>query len=308
MGSEERPTPGVRRTVRRSVAVRDADDVPALSDLVAKAEEQRAEDDITDVKPVARPRARRSKSGISATAAPTIPKAEPVKVARPPEPVQDEQQADEPAPPPPPPEPDPDDDLPPLPPLELQITLADGSTGPLVPINKLTQCNAFAAAYLETLDAEEAAKAAGFTGNRAKLQGHASAMLRDPVVRTTIERQYRSIMAKTAATVERVWEEISYTAFLDPACLFSADGEPLPMCDIPEHARRALLGYEVKEGTIGEDGAFIERKLKFGGKDKAIDKLMRLHRMTDNDKMVLVNGDEFLSAMEEGRRRAAERK
>ena len=36
--------------------------------------------------------------------------------------------------------------------------------------------------------------------------------------------------------------------------------------------------------------------------------LVRLHRMTDNDKYVLVGGEEFLQAMEEGRARASNRK
>ena len=206
------------------------------------------------------------------------------------------------------PEPEPEEDLEPLPVLEFEFEVPGGTvSGPIVPLDKMIQYQKFVGEYLQTLDGAEAAKAAGLGTTRAQQQGHASALLRNPVVRTMIERQYRAIMVKTSASVERVWEEIAYAAFLDPGVLYNEDGEALPMAEIPEYARRALTEYKVKEGTIGEDGAFIERTLKFGSKDRAIEKLMRLHRMVDNDKMVLVNGDEFLAAMEEGRQRAASR-
>src|SRR5690606_32530388 len=98
--------------------------------------------------------------------------------------------------------------------------------------------------------------------------------------------------------VERVWEEISYAAFADPVEAYDEDGNVLPPAQIPERLRRAMTKY--KEGEHGVE-------IAFGSKDAALEKLMRLHRMTDNDKMVLVNGEEFLRAMEEGRARAAGR-
>lgn len=322
---------GRRLQVRRGVVKRDpeapAARVPASSDnwdvvdtgIKPGELEQAMEEARAELLAKAPPR-RRSRSGIKPAATPTIPD-RPLRAAPAPAP------APAPAEPPPaaapapapetPPmkaaepvvaEPEPEEDLEPLPVLEFEFEVPGGTvSGPIVPLDKMIQYQKFVGEYLQTLDGAEAAKAAGLGTTRAQQQGHASALLRNPVVRTMIERQYRAIMVKTSASVERVWEEIAYAAFLDPGVLYNEDGEALPMAEIPEYARRALTEYKVKEGTIGEDGAFIERTLKFGSKDRAIEKLMRLHRMVDNDKMVLVNGDEFLAAMEEGRQRAASR-
>ena len=184
--------------------------------------------------------------------------------------------------------------------------LPTGVGGDRIPLSMLLRYNTFVELYMENLDCAASAKEAGWVGkNPAAQKAMGGALLRVPYIATRIENQYRAIMAKTNATVERIWEEISHVAFLDPAVLYDEDGTPKAMADIPESARRALTGMKVKEGTIGEDGSFVERELKFAAKDAAIDKLMRLHRMTDNDKFVIVGGDEFLQRMQEGRERAA---
>lgn len=194
---------------------------------------------------------------------------------------------------------------PPAPP-EDDLQLPTGEGADLIPVSLLVRYNLFVTHYLDTLDCAAAAKVAGWEGkNHAAQKAMGGQLLRNPYIRTAIERQYRAIIAKTGATVERIWEEISYQAFLDPAVFYDERGDVRPMSEIPEAARRAITGMKVKEGTIGEDGSFVERELKFASKDAGLDKLMRLHRMVDNDKMVLVGGEEFVQAMEEGRQRAA---
>ena len=184
--------------------------------------------------------------------------------------------------------------------------LPTGVGGDRIPLSMLLRYNTFVELYMESFDCAGAAKEAGWVGmNAAAQKAMGGALLRVPYIATRIEQQYRAIMAKTGATVERIWEEISYMALLDPSVFYDADGNVKPMSEIPEEARRALTGMKVKEGTIGDDGSFVERELKFAGKDAALDKLMRLHRMTDNDKYVIVGGEEFLQRMQEGRERAA---
>lgn|SRR5690606_29562080 len=182
-------------------------------------------------------------------------------------------------------------ELPPLP---------TGEGGDLIPLSMLLRYNTFVEVYMQDLDGPAAAAAAGWDckGNKKAQAAHARWLLANPYIRTRIEQQYRAIMAKTNATVERVWEEISYAAFADPVEAYDEDGNVLPPAQIPERLRRAMTKY--KEGEHGVE-------IAFGSKDAALEKLMRLHRMTDNDKMVLVNGEEFLRAMEEGRERAAGR-
>ena len=169
--------------------------------------------------------------------------------------------------------------------------------------------NTFVEAYLQTLDCAAAAKTAGWVGkNEASQKAIGGQLLRNPYIRTRIERQYQSIIVKTGATVERVWEELTHIAFLDPAEAFDESGNPKAIPEIPEHVRRCITGRKKVVKQFGEDGSSEEEELKFAGKQAALDMLVRLHRMTDNDKYVLVGGEEFLQAMEEGRARASNRK
>lgn len=186
--------------------------------------------------------------------------------------------------------------------------LPTGIGDDLIPVSMLVRYNTFVTHYLETLDCAEAAKVAGWAGkNAASQKAIGGNLLRNPYIRTMIEQQYRAIIAKTGATVERVWQEIAGIAFLDPAEAFDESGNPRPIPEIPEHVRRAIAGRKKVVKTFGEDGESVEEELKFASKDAALDKLMRLHRMTDNDKFVLVSGEEFVKAMEEGRERASRR-
>lgn len=179
--------------------------------------------------------------------------------------------------------------------------------GDFVPLDMMVKYQRFAEHYITTGDgvgavvAAELGEEANVQSNRQKLRW----LLSNPYVRKVLTDHYRAVIAKTGATVERVWEEITYQAFLDPAVFYDADGNVRPMHEIPEAARRALTGMKVKTGTIGEDGEFTERELKYANKDAALDKLMRLHRMVDNDKTFVIDGAEWMKAIEEGRQRAA---
>lgn len=183
------------------------------------------------------------------------------------------------------------------------VLLPSGVGDDFIPGTMLVKYAAFVAAYLETGDAVEAVKTAGFPfANTQAQKAIASQLLRNPYVRQRIAEQYQAILAKTGATVERVWQEIARTAFADPGAAYGEDGEPLPMHAIPEETRRAITGYKVVEKTFGDDTS-VEKQVTFGGKDAALDKLMKLHRMVDTDKLVVLNGDDFLKAMEAGRER-----
>ena len=190
-----------------------------------------------------------------------------------------------------------------------ELLLPSGVNDDLIPVDVLMRYNTFVEVYLQTLDCAAAAKAAGWVGkNEASQKAIGGQLLRNPYIRTRIERQYQSIIVKTGATVERVWEELTHIAFLDPAEAFDESGNPKAIPEIPEHVRRCITGRKKVVKQFGEDGSSEEEELKFAGKQAALDMLVRLHRMTDNDKYVLVGGEEFLQAMEEGRARASNRK
>jgi len=46
---------------------------------------------------------------------------------------------------------------------------------------------------------------------------------------------------------ERIIREVAVIAFNDPAKFFDADGNLLPITEMPEEARRALAGFEVEQ-------------------------------------------------------------
>lgn len=188
------------------------------------------------------------------------------------------------------------------------VRLPTGVGDDFIPGSVLIKYATFVQHYLETGDAPEAAAKAGYVGANAQAQKALGArLLENPYVKQMVAAQYAAILAKTGATVERVWQEITHTAFFDPAEAYDEHGEPLPMDQIPEHVRRAITGYKTTRKTFGEDGEVEERELKFGGKDAALDKLMKLHRMVDNDKLVVLDGEQFIKAMEKGRERAGQR-
>lgn len=184
-----------------------------------------------------------------------------------------------------------------------------GPLGDFVPVTMLVKYADFVRQYLETGDSIGSARKALLipeTASEQSARATVRGILHNPTVVEMLTAQYKAIIAKTGATVERVWEEIANAAFLDPGVFYDETGDVKPMHEIPENARRALTGMKVKTGTIGEDGEFVERELKYGGKDSAIDKLMRLHRMVDQDKLVVVDGDEWMRKITEGQKRAAD--
>lgn len=190
----------------------------------------------------------------------------------------------------------------------------DGSTGPLgaqfIPTVTLVKMHNFVMHYLETGDSVESVVKAGFAAETDDIQrkrGMVSGLLKNDYVKRLLTAQYESIIAKTGATVERVWQEYARIAFCDIGDAYDEHGEPLKFSEMPEDVRRAITGYKVVVKTFGEDGDSVEKEMKFAGKTHALDQLARLHRMLDNDKLVIMDGAEFQQQMQEGRARAAAR-
>ena len=179
-----------------------------------------------------------------------------------------------------------------------------------IPTAVMAKMHHFVMFYLETGDSVGAVVKAGFAEESDDIQrkrGMASGLVRNDFVKRLMTQQYNAIVAKTGATVERIWQEIARIAFVDIGGAYGTNGEPLPFSEMPEDVRRAITGYKVVHKTFGEDGESIEKEIKFAGKDSALEKLCRLHRMMDADKLVVLDGTDFIRAMEEGRKRADSR-
>lgn len=190
----------------------------------------------------------------------------------------------------------------------------DNSTGPLganwIPTATLVKMHNFVMHYLETGDSVGSVVKAGFceeADNVQRKRGMVNGLLQNDYVKRLLTSQFEAIVAKTGATVERIWQEYARIAFVDIGKAYDEDNNPLPFSKMPEEVRRAITGYKVVVKTFGEDGESVEKELKFSGKTEALGQLARLHRMLDNDKLVIMDGAEFQQAMQEGRERAARR-
>lgn len=188
---------------------------------------------------------------------------------------------------------------------ELLGGMPTTSRGDFVPVNTMIQYQQFVSGYLSTGNATQAARDAGFTAPTDNaMRQLAIRLMQNPHIRDMLTEQYRSLLAKLRATPERIWEEITYMAFLDPAAYFNEDGSVKEMLKIPETARRALTGYDIEEKTFGEM-TIVTRKVRYNAKTDGLERLMKLHGMLNDDRLVVLNGDEFIAAIEAGRARAA---
>lgn len=186
--------------------------------------------------------------------------------------------------------------------LGLPVT----ARGDFVPINLMIQYQQFVSAVLATGNATQAARDAGFTApNDNAMRQLASRLMQNPHVRDMLTEQYTALLAKLKATPERIWQEIVHMAFLDPAAFYNEDNTVKAMREIPEEARRALTGYDIEEKTFGEM-TIVTRKVRYNAKTDGLERLMKLHGMLSDDKLVVLDGEEFMRALEAGRARASQ--
>ena len=191
--------------------------------------------------------------------------------------------------------------------LAALLDLPTTARGDFVPINTMIQYQQFVSGVRATGTSTQAARDAGFSApNDNAMRQLASRLMQNPHVRDMLTEQYTALLAKLKATPERIWQEIVHMAFLDPAAFYNEDGTVKTMHQIPEEARRALTGYDIEEKTFGEM-TIVTRKVRYNSKVDGIKRLLKLHGMLNDDKLVVLNGDEFMQALEAGRARAAQK-
>ncbi|WP_430454958.1 terminase small subunit [Rheinheimera sp.] len=120
-----------------------------------------------------------------------------------------------------------------------------------------------------------AAKSAGYAPAYAHIQ--ASKMLDKPRIKAAIDALVGPTFKKLEVTKERILEELALIAFSDIGEAFNANGDLLPIHDMPESIRRALSGIDVDmlfEGR-GEDKEHVgfTKKIRTWEKTKAIELL-----------------------------------
>jgi hypothetical protein len=103
----------------------------------------------------------------------------------------------------------------------------------------------FVGQYLKDGNGTQAAIRAGYSEKGADVA--AIRMLGNARILAKIRAKQNQILQRTDVSVERILREAACLAFLNPATLFDAEGNLLPMDEMPEEAQRALIGIEVEE-------------------------------------------------------------
>jgi phage terminase small subunit len=127
-------------------------------------------------------------------------------------------------------------------------------------------------------NATQAAIRAGYSPKTAQVQG--SRLLCNAVVLAEINKRGAEQSQRLQITSDRIMQEYERLALLDPLDLFNADGTMKALKDIPEDARRAIAGLEIKElRAEGNEDVVIQatlKKLKFSDKKGALDSLAKI--------------------------------
>lgn len=136
----------------------------------------------------------------------------------------------------------------------------------------------FAEEYAIDHNGTQAAIRAGYSPKSAAAA--ASRMLRDVKVEVKVNTLDGEKSQRTAITADRVMQEYERLALLDPIDLFNPDGSLKSLKDMPEDARRAIAGLEIKQLKDMEtpETAILAtlHKIKIADKKGALDSLAKI--------------------------------
>lgn len=145
----------------------------------------------------------------------------------------------------------------------------------------------FVAEYLKDLNATQAAIRAGYSPRTARAQ--ASQLLTKPNIAAAVEAGAKRVTDKAEIDATEVLREMKRLAMVDVGLAFDDSGFMLPLKDIPEDIRRAIVGLEVSEifAGDGDQKSIIGhlKKVKFADKKGALDSLMKHLGIAGADKL-----------------------
>jgi phage terminase small subunit len=82
--------------------------------------------------------------------------------------------------------------------------------------------------------------------------------------------------AKTGVSLERTLDQLGAMAYADPAEMYHpVTGDMLPVHEMPENIRRAIISIEVDEIEVNGIKLGVTKKIKLAPKDKATDMILK---------------------------------
>jgi phage terminase small subunit len=133
-------------------------------------------------------------------------------------------------------------------------------------------------------NATEAAIRAGYS--KASAGSIGSRLLKDVKILTEINKRSAEQTQRLQITADRIMQEYERLALLDPLDLFRPDGSMKNLAEMPEDARRAIVGIEIRELKDGaamlDEGGGVRalettlKKIKLADKKGALDSLAKI--------------------------------
>lgn len=121
-------------------------------------------------------------------------------------------------------------------------------------------------------NATAAAKRAGYSAKTATEQ--ATRLLSNVYVAEAVAKRQAKRLERNEVSADRVIQGLARAAFYDPLRAFDATGNLLPLHEIDDDTRAALI-VEVTQGVDQEGNPYQTRKVRFADKLQALDKLAR---------------------------------
>lgn len=119
-----------------------------------------------------------------------------------------------------------------------------------------------------------AAIRAGYPAKSAAVVG--SKLLKSAKIKARIAEIRAKASAKTGVSLERTLDQLGAMAYADPAEMYHPDtGDLLPVDQMPEHIRRAIVSIEVDEINVNGQVLGVTKKIKLAPKDKAADMILK---------------------------------
>lgn len=104
----------------------------------------------------------------------------------------------------------------------------------------------------------------------------ASKLVKNGKIQARIAQLRANASAKTGISLERTLDQLGAMAFADPAEMFHPfTGDLLPISEMPESIRRAIVSIEVDEIEVGGQKLGVTKKIKLAPKDKATDMILK---------------------------------
>jgi phage terminase small subunit len=132
----------------------------------------------------------------------------------------------------------------------------------------------FCQQYVVDFHITNAAIRAGYPAKSAAAVG--SKLLKNAKISARIAEIRANASAKTGVSLERTLDQLGAMAYADPAEMYHPiTGDLLPVHEMPEHIRRAIISIEVDEIEVGGIKMGVTKKIKLAPKDKATDMILK---------------------------------